>query len=116
MSRDPIRKKRRDLVSGEEHPPGLLIQEGLPASPGQLIEEAKALGVKVGKQSSFGFRSVDRSSPVPVTKKGAPIVDAADGLRKRRRGETSLNGRVVTKQGKDLVARVDARRSAKTAD
>jgi hypothetical protein len=90
----------------------LLIQQGIPASGGELIASAQKLGVRVGKASPFGFRALDRSSPVPVTKAGDSIVDAADGLRRRRRGEASLNGRVVTSQAKALIAKVTGQKPA----
>lgn len=98
-------------------PLGLGMQEGLPATAEELIAKALDLGVKLGKPSKFGFRSVDRSSPVPVVTEGESIVDAAAGLRARRRGEIAIGGHgIVTEDGKRFLARVEASRLSESSD
>ena len=88
-------------------PQGMRLQEGLPATAEELVSMATAMGVEVGKNSNFGFRSVDHSSPVPVVAEGDPIVDAAAGLRARKRGEIAIGSHgVVTRSGKELLEKV----------
>jgi hypothetical protein len=88
----------------EDEATGLLIQSDTPATPEKFIEKAVSLGMVVQKASRFGFRpEIDRSGAVPNAEPGAPVVDAARDLRRRRRGEKPLNGAALKGRAKELL-------------
>jgi hypothetical protein len=92
---------------------GLVIQKGAPRTLKDLYDRVDKLdlGVEARDSSRFGFRpEVDRSLPVQPVADGEPIVDAARGLRRRRRGEIALNGSINHPEAKELLKAVDARR------
>lgn len=95
---------------------GLVIQKGAPRTLKDLYDRVDELdlGVEARETSRFGFRpEVDRSLPVQPVGDGEQVVDAARGLRRRRRGEIPLNGKVNHPEARELLKAVDDARRAR---
>jgi hypothetical protein len=67
--------------------------------------------------SPFGFRPVNEwSLSAPTGEVGASIVDAARGLRARKRGEIAMYDGVQSPRAKELLAKSEAARSQAAQD
>lgn len=88
---------------------GLAIQKGAPRTIEELYRRIEELGLETRPESTSGSHLiVDRSLPVPPVGSGAPIVDAARGLRARRRGERPLSNGVSHPEAVALLKQIYA--------
>ena len=102
-------------LNDENDPPGLALTPGGPTTRRELLAHVKELqdsGVAgpLMRNRGYGFRPVIDRSSTGFSAEGAPIVDAARGLRDRQEGRTPLNSGVVSTEAKKLLEKVDGQR------
>lgn len=102
-------------LNDENDPPGLALTPGGPTTRRELLAHVKELqdsGVAgpLTRDRGYGFRPVVDRSTTRFAVKGAPIVDAARGLRDRQEGRIPLNSGVVHPEARKLIEEVGRQR------